>query len=53
MDQAQAYTASVNWFDYSEARERLENDAANLSSDEGIPTFNRKLRTLKLSDMPA
>jgi Fic family protein len=53
MDQAQAYTASVNWLDYGEAREKLENDNANLSSDEGVPTFNRVLKTLKLSDIPA
>ncbi|RUR29224.1 Fic family protein [Legionella qingyii] len=53
MDQAQAYTSSVNWLDYGEAREKLENDGANLSSDEGIPTFNRALRTLKLSNIPA
>jgi len=53
MDQAQAYTASVNWLDYGEAREKLENDDANLSSDEGTPTFNRALRALKLSDIPA
>ncbi|HHT0594928.1 TPA: Fic family protein [Legionella anisa] len=53
MDQAQAYTSSVNWLDYGEAREKLENDGANLSSDEGIPTFNRVLRTLKLSSIPA
>ena len=53
MDQALAYTASVNWLDYGEAREKLENDSANLSSDEGVPTFNRVLKTLKLSDLPA
>jgi Fic family protein len=53
MDQAQAYTASVKWLDYGETREKLESDNANLSSDEGIPTFNRALRTLKLSDISA
>ena len=53
MDQAQAYTASVNWRDYGEAREMLEKDDANLSPDEGIPTFNRVLKTLKLSDISA
>ena len=45
MDQAQAYTASVNWLDYGEARETLEKGDANLSPDEGIPTFNRVLKT--------
>lgn len=53
MDQAQAYTTSVSWFDYGEAREMLEKDDANLSPDEGIPSFNRILKTLKLSDIPA
>lgn len=51
MDQAQAYTSSIHWSNYGEARERIENDGANLNSDEGIPTFNRILRTLKLSDI--
>ncbi len=53
MDQAQAYTASVDWLDYGEAREALEKDDANLSPDEGIPIFNRILKTLELSDIPA
>ncbi len=51
MDQAQAYTASINWHDYHKAREKLERDDANLTSDEGIPTFNQVLRKLKLSDI--
>lgn len=51
MDQAQAYTASINWLDYAEAREKIEKDNANLMSDEGVPVFNRILRTLKLSDI--
>jgi hypothetical protein len=51
MDQAQAYTASINWGDYGEAREKLEMDNANLDSDEGIPIFNRALKELKLSDI--
>ena len=53
MDQAQAYTASVNWLDYGESRERLEKDDANLLPDEGVPAFNRVLKILKLSDIPA
>lgn len=53
MDQAQAYTASVDWLDYGSAREKLEIDGANLSSDEGVPTFNRVLKVLQLSDLPA
>lgn len=51
MDQAQAYTASMDWLDYGEAREKLEHDAANMSPNEGMPTFNRILRTLKGSDI--
>lgn len=53
MDQAQAYTALINWQDYDEARTKLENDSANLNSDEGIPIFNRVLRLLELSDIPS
>ncbi len=51
IDQAQAYTASINWLDYGEAREKIEQDNANLFPDEGLPTFNRALRQLKLSDL--
>lgn len=36
IDQAQAYTASVNWLDYGEAREMLEKNNANLSPDERV-----------------
>lgn len=50
MDQAQAYTASINWLDYSEVREKIETDNANLTADEGLPTFNRVLRKLALSE---
>lgn len=50
MDQAQAYTASVNWKDYGEAREKIEADHADQTSDEGLPIFNRALRVLKLSE---
>lgn len=53
MDRVQAYTASVNWLDYEEVRKKLEDDNANLSSNEGVPTFNRVLKMLKLSDIPA
>jgi Fic family protein len=51
IDQAQAYTAMINWSDYSSARDKLETDLANRSADEGLPIFNRVLRTLKLSDL--
>ena len=50
IDQAQAYTASINWLDYGDAREKIEADCANLTSDEGLPFFNRVLRTLILSE---
>ena len=50
LDQAQAYTASVNWSEYDEARQKIESDCANLTPDEGLPIFNRALRKLPLSD---
>lgn len=51
MDLAQAYTSSINWGDYGASREKIEDDNANLTSDEGLPRFNRTLRTLKLSEL--
>ncbi|MCX7121424.1 MAG: Fic family protein [Gammaproteobacteria bacterium] len=47
MNQMQAYTASIDWSNYSEAREKIEADCANFTSDEGLPFFNRVLRELK------
>jgi len=52
LDQAHAYTASVDWQLYGEAREKIENDFADKTPDEGLPTFNRVLRKLTLSDIP-
>lgn len=52
LDQAQAYTAQVNWSDYGEAREKLEKDRADRAPDEGLPMFYRALRPLDLSDTP-
>jgi len=49
LDQAQAYTASVNWKNYGDAREKIETDKANSIPDEGLPIFNRALRKLVLS----
>lgn len=49
MDQAQAYVESIDWSNYAEVREKIETDHANLTSDEGLPFFNRVLRTLELS----
>lgn len=50
MDQAQAYTFSLDWQDYSAVREKIEKDHAEKTSDEGLPIFNRILRTLSLSE---
>ncbi len=50
LDQAQAYVESINWLNYGEAREKIEKDRANLTSDEGLPTFNRALQNLSLSE---
>ncbi len=52
MDYAQAYTAIINWRDYGEAREKIEEDYANRLPDKGLPIFNRVLRILILSDLP-
>ena len=53
MDQAQAYTASIDWTDYGGARSQLELDLADKEPDEGLPKFNRALRNLALSHIPA
>ena len=50
MDQAQAYTESVPWQNYMEAREKIENDYADKTPDEGLPIFSRALRKLALSE---
>ncbi len=50
MDVAQAYTASIPWDYYSEAREKIEFDKADNEPDDGITTFNRVVRKLELSD---
>jgi len=49
MDQMQAYTESIHWADYSEARNKIELDYADKTTDEGLPIFNRVLRKLNLS----
>lgn len=51
MDQSQAYTESIHWADYGEAREKIELDCAHKTPDEGLPIFNRALRHLILSDL--
>jgi Fic family protein len=52
IDQAQAYTASIPWQDYGDARDKLEQDYADKTPDEGLPIFNRALRQLDLSECP-
>lgn len=49
-DTDQDYMASIDWLNYGEAREKIENDRANLTSDEGLPAFNGVLRDLALSE---
>ena len=49
IDQLQAYTASVPWAQYGDARSKIELDCANLTADEGLPFFNRVLRGLDFS----
>lgn len=51
MDQAHAYTSSINWSDYEEARVKIEKDQADKTPDEGLPIFNRALRELDLSEL--
>lgn len=51
MDQAQAYTESIHWADYGDARNKLEADNADKTTDEGLPIFNRVLRKLSLSEL--
>jgi Fic family protein len=52
MDIAQAYTASVPWFDYGYARDTLEKNHADQQEDEGLPFFNRVLQKLWLTEFP-
>ncbi|MCS5710353.1 Fic family protein [Candidatus Berkiella aquae] len=52
IDQAQAYTESINWMEYDTARNKIESDHAEKSPEEGLPIFNRALRNLELSDLP-
>lgn len=49
MDQAQAYVQTISWNDYGESRSKIETDHANQSPDEGLPFFNRIIRTIPLS----
>lgn len=51
LDQAQAYTESVPWEHYGDARKKIESDYANQLPDDGLPIFNRTSRLLALSDL--
>jgi len=47
--QLQKYSASIDWADYGEARDTLEEHMAHLTPDEGIATFNRQIRKYKFT----
>lgn len=51
MDQLQAYSASIPWQDYGDARKKIETDHAEKTPDEGLPIFNRAMRHLALSEL--
>ena len=44
----QAYTASIDWSDYGEARETLERHMADKLPDQGVATFNREIAKHKI-----
>lgn len=52
LDQAQAYVQSISWDDYTQVREKIEQDQADKTPDEGLPAFNRVLRQFSLSYLP-
>jgi Fic family protein len=45
----QAYTASIEWEDYGEARATLEAHCADKMPDQGVPTFNRQISKFKIN----
>ena len=47
--QLQRYTASIDWSDYGEARETLEEHKAHLTPDEGVASFNKQIRQFKFN----
>jgi len=51
LDQAHAYSSSIHWKNYGEARLKLESDCADKSTDEGLPIFYRALRSLRMSEI--
>jgi len=52
LDQSHAYSAEIPWHDYEDAKEKIEKDKANLTSDEGLGVFNKVLRSLRISEYP-
>ncbi|MDG1733760.1 MAG: Fic family protein [Thalassotalea sp.] len=44
----QAYTASIDWADYGEAKETLERHMADKLPDQGVATFNREISKYKI-----
>lgn len=44
----QAYTASIDWSDYGEARETLERHMADKLPDQGVATFNKEIAKHKI-----
>jgi hypothetical protein len=51
MDIAQAYTASIDWIDYNQAREKIESDRADQEPDDGLARFNKALKKLDRSEL--
>jgi len=51
-DHCHAYSATAPWIDYEEARNKIEQDMATLTPDEGLGVFNKLLRNLQKSDYP-
>ena len=45
----QAYTESIDWSDYGEARDTLERHMADKLPDQGVATFNREIAKHKIS----
>src|SRR5690606_5751585 len=46
--QLQKYAASLNWNDYGDVREQLEEHKAHLLPDEGVAVFNQQIVNFKM-----
>jgi len=44
LHQLHQYTASIDWMDYADVRQTLEQDAADQDPDDGLMVFSRRLR---------